>query len=1563
MKTSTIAFIDSEISLGTEKTLDLGAILDNGATFHEKSLPNFIKFIEKADFICGHNILNHDLKYIKINNKQFIDTLFWSPLLFPKRPYHKLLKDDKLLKDELNNPVSDAIKTKDLLNEELAAFENLSKDLKSIFYYLLHGKPEFEGLFKYLEIKDEISEDIIIQKISDLEICRNASLSEFIKECPIELAYSLALINTDDFYSITPPWILKNFPKTQTVMKKLRNTPCKEMCEYCLQKLDVKTGLKHFFGFDNFRNYANEPLQEKAADLAIKGKSILVLFPTGGGKSIAFQLPALMSGENEKGLTVVISPLQSLMKDQVDNLERDGKTSAVTINGLLDPIERADVIKRVSEGSAHLLYIAPESLRSNTIEKLLLQRNIVRFVIDEAHCFSAWGQDFRPDYLYIADFIKKLQKAKNCENIPVSCFTATAKQNVIEDICAYFNEKLNIDLEIIKAKSSRENLTYKIIEGEAENKYTALRNIIKDKECPSIVYVSRTKTAEELAARLCKDEFNAKVFHGKLDKDIKIQNQNKFMQGSVQIMVATSAFGMGVDKKDVGLVVHYDISDSLENYLQEAGRAGRDENINADCYVLFDESDLDKHFLMLNQTKLNREEINQIWRAIKSFTNSRRKLQKSALEIARSAGWDDSSDNTGTLETRVISAVNALEQSGYVKRENNSPKVFADSIMVKTMQEVSQKIDKSRKFTNDKQKETAKRIMSSLFTSKSMQKTKKNADERIDYIADILGLKIEDVIETVTVLRDEKILDDAKDIVVFVDDKKAEKTLNEFVKLEKFLINQINRQEKVLHIKELNEQAKSSVVKIKTLLNFLTISNLIKRHVSGNRISISAVKDKHDLEKDLNNRFSISSFILRFLDTIKKDDVANFSVLELRNAFNAKNSISQTKASISDMENALLYLSKTGALNIEGGFLVVYNRLTIERLEYDNRKKYTEEDYKDLRKFYENKTMQIHIVGEYAKKMLNSEQEALAFVKDYFDLNYSVFLNQYFKGQAKDLKRNISSGKYKQLFDDLSGVQREIIDNKDANCIVVTAGPGSGKTRTLVHKLAALLIMEDVKPEQLLMLTFSRAAATEFKERLVELIGKTAHFVDIKTFHSYCFDLLGRKGNLENENIMKNIINEAVEKINSGEIEQNRITKTCLVIDEAQDMGKESFELVEILREKNEEMRIIAVGDDDQSIYGWNNSCSEYFVNLLKRENCVKYELLENYRSKANIVNFANDFVKNVNERMKSSPIQAMQNDDGEIKLVECKSEHPTWSLVEDVIDTPLSGSTCVLARSNQDVWKIAGMLASKRAVKIIQSNDGFNLLDILEIRYFYDNLGDSAVILENIWESAKRKLKDKFKNTNGLEIAEKVIRKFEQINQQIKYKSDFEVFAMESNLENFLGEYSADTIFVSTMHGAKGKEFDNVFIMLNQFYANTDEKKRLLYVAMTRAKKLLHIHFYGSNNFEIAAELNAMIYPQVNRVPMYLTHRDVHLGYGKDKQKEIEKLTGDENLKIGNLFAFSEKFKEKTKDLKSKGYEIKEIKINLIVHWKGKDMNEEIKVILPYVIFERPHAPLSASK
>ena len=184
------------------------------------------------------------------------------------------------------------------------------------------------------------------------KICTNADILTLAEAMPVEMAYALALISATDYHSITPAWVLHNYPSVENVLKLLRHTQCKQGCKYCNAALDVHTNLKKFFGFDEFRTYDGEALQEKAARAAVSGESLLAIFPTGGGKSLTFQLPALMAGRTVHGLTVVISPLQSLMKDQVDNLAEKGITDAVTINGLLDPISRSNAIQRVQDGEA-----------------------------------------------------------------------------------------------------------------------------------------------------------------------------------------------------------------------------------------------------------------------------------------------------------------------------------------------------------------------------------------------------------------------------------------------------------------------------------------------------------------------------------------------------------------------------------------------------------------------------------------------------------------------------------------------------------------------------------------------------------------------------------------------------------------------------------------------------------------------------------------------------------------------------------------------------------------------------------------------------------------------------------------------------------------------------------------------------------------------------------------------------------------------------------------------------------------------------------------------------------
>lgn len=1600
-----IVFIDAEVAVETRRVFDIGAVDGDGRELHSSVPEQLTEFLKGADFIGGHNVLGFDWKFLDgvlsasgMADEHTVDTLFWSPLLFPQRPYHRLLKDEKLQQEELNNPLSDAKKARALFDDEVEAFQACPPEWKRILFGLLGRQREFGAFFRCASFSESPGDVVAaIQELFQEQVCAHALLALMVEKRPVELAYCLSLIRVSDRYSIMPPWVVKQFPRVERVYHALRNMPCATGCTYCRRQLNVREGLRRFFGFESFRTYAGEPLQEEAAQAAVDGRSLLAVFPTGGGKSVTFQVPALMSGENEKGLTVVISPLQSLMKDQVDNLLDAGITEAVAINGLLDPVERAKAIEQVADGVASLLYISPESLRSRTIEKLLTERNVVRFVIDEAHCFSSWGQDFRPDYLYIGDFIKTLQERKRRPaTIPVSCFTATAKQQVIADISAYFRDKLGLELALFEAKSTRENLHYFVKACETDiEKYQTLRNLLDEARHPAIVYVSRTHRARDLAKRLEDDGYSARAFHGKMDQAEKVANQNAFMAGDVRIIVATSAFGMGVDKKDVGLIVHYEIPDSLENYVQEAGRAGRDQTIEANCHILFNEEDLDKHFILLNQTKLSIKEIGQVWNAVKRLCHIRATIQNSALEIARAAGWDDMT-NPDEMETRVKTALTALEECGYLKRGQNAPRIYANSILCRSMMEAGKIIEQSTRFANDAQKNNARRIMSKLFGQRSRSRAAGDADaeSRVDYIADHLGLVRGDVIQIINILRDEKILADHQDLSAYIRTGKAStksiRCVKTYIQLEIFLLSIFRAAvgQDIFHIKELNGRAVKAGLSdcmpehIRRLLNYWCAKGIGKiRHKGKDHFAFMLQPASDSLENSVSRRHDMALWVVAHLHkaaslmpSTGEEQTVEFSVAGLCQQYSAEHLGLGAPPTFRDMEDVLFYLLRIGAIRIEGGFLVVYNKLRIERIEKNNNKRYTKQDYRKLEEFYGHRIQQIHIVGEYAKKMIGARESAIQFVEDYFRRQFKVFLTTYFTNARRvELQRNITAKKYNELFASLSPSQRRIIDDHETLRMVVAAGPGSGKTKLLVHKLAALVLMEDVKHEQLLMLTFSRAAVTEFKKRLLALIGNAAHFIDIKTFHSYCFDLLGRVGSLD---ASEAVIPAAIGKIKSGEIEPGRITKTVLVIDEAQDMDADGFALVESLMTYNEGMRVIAVGDDDQNIYEWRKSSSAYMRRLLDYPGARKYELPENWRSCANVVDFSNQFATRIRSRLKDIPVSAVRPRNGLIKVVR---HHGKGSLivplVQDVNATRHQGSTAVLTLKNDEAEQVVGALSrSGCPATLIQNNDDFRLADVAEVRALLERFPpDSRVLNDATCDEALRAVRREFKGGRGLELCERLFADFRATYPAVKYRNDLHLYIHESRSEDFVRTDNTGHVCVSTIHKAKGREFDSVFLLLDHPPNRTDAARRTIYVGLTRAKSMLSIHAH-SDLFDWMRDSatewmdDTTDYPPPPEVKLFPSLRDVNLGYAAYAAARVEALpfdawvrptmAGCENAEGKKLLEYAARFRECLKEWAARGYTPTAAAINYRVYWTNKETGEEHLILLPEINLTRQPAP-----
>ena len=266
-----------EVGLKDKRIHDIGILRWDGAKYHSADKRAAISFLENVDFVCGHNVIHHDMKFLlgdEAQRWQLVDTLYVSPLLFPERPYHHLLKDDKLMNEQMNNPVNDCEKACDLLMDEIAKWKVLPEAQRFIYATLLHDVTEFAGFLAMVdaEVCDETTLVEHIHTAYDGRICRHADLAAIIEQQPVELAFALALISTTERNSITPPWVLHNYPNVENVVHRLRHTRCAEGCDYCSKYLDAHYNLKYFFGYDQFRTYEGEPLQENAPSWIIPGR-------------------------------------------------------------------------------------------------------------------------------------------------------------------------------------------------------------------------------------------------------------------------------------------------------------------------------------------------------------------------------------------------------------------------------------------------------------------------------------------------------------------------------------------------------------------------------------------------------------------------------------------------------------------------------------------------------------------------------------------------------------------------------------------------------------------------------------------------------------------------------------------------------------------------------------------------------------------------------------------------------------------------------------------------------------------------------------------------------------------------------------------------------------------------------------------------------------------------------------------------------------------------------------------------------------------------------------------
>ena len=399
----------------------------------------------------------------------------------------------------------------------------------------------------------------------------------------------------------------------------------------------LKSSLKKYFGFDNFLEG-----QLEAISKFDEGNDICLVMPTGAGKSICYQLPVLL----KPGYSIIISPLIALMKDQVDNLNSKG-IPAVYVNSSLSEKQQTENLAKVINAEAKMLYVAPERLRARNFKQMLLSHPPDCLIVDEAHCISQWGHDFRPDYARVGEFCEELNIKQVC------AFTATATKIVRDDIKVQLKRP---EMDFLVTGFTRPNLSFKVEESNGPKREQYIRKVLAEK-VPTLIYCSSRKNVDELCSG-----FGIRGYHAGMSDKEREEAQNYFIEDPCPVMVATNAFGMGIDRPDIRRVIHYNYPGSLEAYYQEAGRAGRDGE-QSECVILYNFADKFIHEFLIEMNNPGERLVREVWQFMRghALKEDLQRLEISQTEISAHVSQAKS-------EQQISGAMKILEKNDYIER-------------------------------------------------------------------------------------------------------------------------------------------------------------------------------------------------------------------------------------------------------------------------------------------------------------------------------------------------------------------------------------------------------------------------------------------------------------------------------------------------------------------------------------------------------------------------------------------------------------------------------------------------------------------------------------------------------------------------------------------------------------------------------------------------------------------------------------------------------------------------------------------------------------------------------
>ena len=1262
-----------------------------------------------AEFIIGHNIIDFDLPHLRAANPNLrllqlpvVDTLRLNPLAFPRNPYHHLVKhyqDGSLKRGRINDPLLDAKLTLDVLNDQLDEFKKAPWGLLTAWHWLTTSGRDGDGFdmvfssLRYLPRPTDEEALAAIKGRIERVACATATV-EILADAEHygwPLAYALAWLHVSGGNSVMPPWVMHQFPEAGALVRRLRDNACTEpTCEWCREHHDAAKELYRWFGFGNFRaepidEASGRSMQQSITEAAMAGEHVLGILPTGTGKSVCYQVPALSRYDKTGALTVVISPLVALMADQVAGMEAQGITSCVTVNGLLSMPERSDALDRVRLGDASILLISPEQLRSVSVDRALQQREIGMWVLDEAHCLSRWGHDFRPDYRYVGRYIRKRAGGKPAP--PVLCLTATAKPDVVRDIVDYFGKEIDIRLRVFNGGARRTNLEFVVVQTTPAEKFDHIYQTLEsdlppDEPGGAIVYCATRRHTEEVARFLKAKAVKADFFHAGLPPETKKNVQQSFIKGDLQVIVATNAFGMGIDKPDVRLVIHADIPGSLENYLQEAGRAGRDEQM-AKCVLLYTEEDVERQFSMAAYNRLTRREIHGVLRALRNVDRKQRlngRIVATTGEILLEDDEHAFQRDSQTDDTRARTAVAWLEESVLLTREENRVQVFPSSLRVNTLDEAQERLNRAN--ITPVRRGQLLRIAEALFDA--------DPDDGIstDELMYVGGLSPEGVQAALHDLEQMGIASNDTTLTVFVHSGVQRASRERFAQaatLEEAIIQLMQElasdmevgESHPLHLRQFTQQLKDqgySSYALPELVRRIIRSiaadgrgegsgggSLGVRSLDRDTLRITLLRDWSPLAKTAELRRAAAERLLdHFIDQLPSntrgtDILVETTLGKLQQAMKADMVLmNDVRNPVTLMDRALLWLHEQEVIRLNRGLTVFRPAMTIQ-LE-DERRGFANPDFEPLKIHYDEQTQQVHVMTEYVQRGLERMADAVRLAMDYFNLRRDEFLRRWLPDREEELSRQTTPESWQAIVESLNNPtqRRNVADEREQANVLVLAGPGSGKTRVLVHRIAYLIRVRRENPRSILALSYNRHAAIEIRRRLQELIGDDARGVMVMTCHALAMRLTGASFSGRSNNPadidFRGIVREAAGLLrgeglppdDADEYRSRLLTGfRWILVDEYQDIEQDQYDLISALTgrtlaDENEKLSLFAVGDDDQNIYTFNGASVEFIRRFEEDYRAKPVYLTDNYRSTGHIIAAANAVIEPSQDRMKT---------------------------------------------------------------------------------------------------------------------------------------------------------------------------------------------------------------------------------------------------------------------------------------------------------------------------------------